>query len=377
MDTEGDRGYQRWAGIHGLPLPIYGQHGTASFLPWNRIYLLRFEEALRGFEPGVVLPWWDWTASDAIPAAFAAKEVDGRPNPLYGSRIDVNRSGESTEANPSETSREPGSSDWLPGGALVDEALESSGFDEFAGRLEQIHNGLHVWLGGTHATIAYAFYDPFCWVYQASVDRIWWLWQDRHPNAALDDVLGKRELKPFEMTVAEVWGAARLGYAYAESHAGTTSVFLAGASGDRPSTADQLNFSDYAQAFAEIIASEDTTPPLTIGIYGSWGIGKSSLLEMIADQFEEPDAGATTVYVVDFNAWEYNSSEAIWPALVRRVMEEMERRSHWGKGARLWDTLKRNADREWRRRRTPLAVAFVLSLLMAVLVAVELEFDSS
>ena len=27
MATEGDRGYSRWAGIHGLPLPIYGRHG--------------------------------------------------------------------------------------------------------------------------------------------------------------------------------------------------------------------------------------------------------------------------------------------------------------------------------------------------------------
>jgi len=42
-----DRGFSHWAGIHGLPLPMYCQHGTRLFLPWHRAYLYSFELALR------------------------------------------------------------------------------------------------------------------------------------------------------------------------------------------------------------------------------------------------------------------------------------------------------------------------------------------
>jgi len=31
-----DRGYAFYAGLHGLPLPEYCQHGTLMFLPWHR-----------------------------------------------------------------------------------------------------------------------------------------------------------------------------------------------------------------------------------------------------------------------------------------------------------------------------------------------------
>jgi tyrosinase len=45
-----DRGYQYFAGIHGLPLPAwcdrYG-HGKPTLLHWHRAYLYRFERALQ------------------------------------------------------------------------------------------------------------------------------------------------------------------------------------------------------------------------------------------------------------------------------------------------------------------------------------------
>lgn len=375
MKVNDARGYQHWAGIYGGPLPSFGRHGLPAFLPWNRIYLARFEEALRGFEPGVALPWWDWIGNGGIPEAFTAPEIEGRPNPLHHSSIDSSGWDATDDSPPSETSRMPSSPSLLPDHAQVDRTLALDDFESFSSQLESIHNTLHIWVGGTNGNRRYAFYDPFCWVYQASIDRIWWLWQDGHPESRPPGGLDNEKLAPFDASVADTWDASQLGYAYADPPTKALSVFVAGASSDRPSVADQLKFTDYAQAFAEIIASDDTEPPLTIGIYGSWGIGKSSLLEMIAGQFENPEAGPTPVHVVEFNAWEYNSSEKIWPALVRRVMEEMERRAQWTRRARLWDTLKRNVGREWRRRRAPLAVAVLSVLAVAVVAAVELALS--
>ncbi len=60
-----DRGYQAWAGIHGLPLPTACTHNSPLFLPWHRAYLYFFEKALQDRVPGVTLPWWNWTMRHA------------------------------------------------------------------------------------------------------------------------------------------------------------------------------------------------------------------------------------------------------------------------------------------------------------------------
>src|SRR4051812_1929914 len=45
-----------------------GQVGTQRFLAWHRDYLLKFEDALRPFEPAFLVPYWDWTSDRAFPA---------------------------------------------------------------------------------------------------------------------------------------------------------------------------------------------------------------------------------------------------------------------------------------------------------------------
>ncbi len=37
------------------------QHGWERFLPWHRIYLYEFEQALQDHCPDVTMPYWDWT----------------------------------------------------------------------------------------------------------------------------------------------------------------------------------------------------------------------------------------------------------------------------------------------------------------------------
>src|SRR6266566_7754578 len=81
-----DRGYQAWAGIHGLPVPVSCTHHTHLFLPWHRAYLYLFEKALQDQVPGVTLPWWDWTThhAEGIPLAYSHAHTPGAahaPNP--------------------------------------------------------------------------------------------------------------------------------------------------------------------------------------------------------------------------------------------------------------------------------------------------------
>ena len=54
------RSYNAWAQMHGDQCP----HGWSTFLPWHRMYLVEFEQALRDAGvPTVTRPYWDWTQS--------------------------------------------------------------------------------------------------------------------------------------------------------------------------------------------------------------------------------------------------------------------------------------------------------------------------
>lgn len=213
-----DRGYQAWAGIHGLPLPISCTHHNELFLPWHRAYLYLFEKALQDQVPGVTLPWWDWTAGHAegIPDAYARRSGGGRKNSLFDSPIQP-----SGRANPRQarTTRSPGPPGALPEAGEVSEILENRDFLTFQTQLESVHDGVHVWVGGTMGDIATAAYDPLFWAHHCMIDRLWYLWQLDHPGAGIPARLRDRALAPFPLTVRDTLDVARLGYDYAASTA--------------------------------------------------------------------------------------------------------------------------------------------------------------
>jgi len=55
---------------------------------------------------------------------------------------------------------------------------------------------------------------------------------------------------------------------------------------DQPADEDQLNFAPYAKTLADIIADGSVQTPLTVGIFGSWGSGKTSLMTMIKKRLD-------------------------------------------------------------------------------------------
>ncbi len=70
----------------------------------------------------------------------------------------------------------------------------------------------------------------------------------------------------------------------------------------QPEDKDTLKASDYADALAQFIKNADT--PVTIGIQGGWGSGKTSLITVLQHQLEnDPSHRAICVLV---NAWEHS-----------------------------------------------------------------------
>ncbi len=97
---------------------------------------------------------------------------------------------------------------------------------------------------------------------------------------------------------------------------------------DRPAEVDALGFAPYRDTLVDIAAGPDTHTPLTIGIFGTWGAGKTSLMSMVKAHIDE--RGLPRYRTVWFNAWKYNKEEALWRALILRVLDALRPRKEDG-----------------------------------------------
>jgi tyrosinase len=235
-DLRDDRGYAYYAGLHGLPLPTYCEHGTLLFLPWHRAYLYFLERALTDAlrrarddqTVAVSLPWWDWTSPAAhaggLPAAYLAQPGPA-DNPLAAGPVTLDDAdlvlvrdrlpGAITDGPNPVTVRDPDVPDELPRAQTVTRALNSTTFRDFSTVLEGIHNGVHAWVGGAMSAVPIAAYDPVFWAHHSMIDRLWYLWQISprgvNPPAGLLD----RALAPWPVTVRQILDISTLGYEYA------------------------------------------------------------------------------------------------------------------------------------------------------------------
>ncbi len=71
---------------------------------------------------------------------------------------------------------------------------------------------------------------------------------------------------------------------------------------DMPATEPGLGFDEYAEAFRGII--QDSAPRFSVGIFGGWGSGKSTLMDRIRGRLD-PDR----CIAVEFSAWRYEKEE--------------------------------------------------------------------
>ena len=91
---------------------------------------------------------------------------------------------------------------------------------------------------------------------------------------------------------------------------------------DTEATVDLLNFTATANAVAAMIRSSEEDP-LSIGVFGDWGSGKSSLIRMIKNSLANSEGGGNYLFV-DFNAWLYQGFDDAKMALLQRVYDELE-----------------------------------------------------
>jgi tyrosinase len=122
------------------------------------------------------------------------------------------------------TSRSPGSAvpdvPALPYAASYADAMGKTSFRDFTAALEQIHNDVHVWVGGTMSDISYAAYDPVFFAHHTMIDRAWRIWQHANPGALPPAAILDKPFPrggPPGLTPRDVLDVTTLGYDYAVS----------------------------------------------------------------------------------------------------------------------------------------------------------------
>ena len=99
---------------------------------------------------------------------------------------------------------------------------------------------------------------------------------------------------------------------------------------DNETEKDFLNFTGVADTVAEII-TQAAGRPTSIGISGSWGAGKSSMIKFVRTALAEKDQSDPEQFIyVEFNAWLYQGYDdaraALLEVIATKLNEEAERR---------------------------------------------------
>jgi hypothetical protein len=131
--------------------------------------------------------------------------------------------------------------------------------------------------------------------------------------------------------------------------------------GDGLRDRDLLGIGPSVRAFASLFASRELVPPLSVGLFGDWGSGKSFFMRQLRERVEKVSAtaralcqaGRPTVLLgdivqIEFNAWHY-AEVNLWASLVTHIFDTLNR--HFSPQEDLqqrWEALLRRLDEATR-----------------------------
>lgn len=88
---------------------------------------------------------------------------------------------------------------------------------------------------------------------------------------------------------------------------------------DNETESDFLNFGSVAKTVSQVVEDADGKP-VSIGVSGAWGIGKSSMIKLIQNELKKSGTPENNKYVfVEFNAWLYQGYDDARAALIEVV----------------------------------------------------------
>jgi hypothetical protein len=94
-----------------------------------------------------------------------------------------------------------------------------------------------------------------------------------------------------------------------------------------PLTEDRLGVGTYVSMLATVIARRDTPLPLSVGLFGEWGSGKSYFMGLLRDKIQTLSDSGDEAYwreivPITFNAWHYADTN-LWASLGNEIFEQL------------------------------------------------------
>ena len=109
---------------------------------------------------------------------------------------------------------------------------------------------------------------------------------------------------------------------------------------DIETTNDYLHFSVVSSTVADLI-NESGDNPISIGVSGNWGSGKSSMVKMIGEDLKKKNSAEENTFIfLEFNAWLYqgydDAKTALLQSVAKKLSEEMKKKHIPDKDKTLW-----------------------------------------
>lgn len=105
---------------------------------------------------------------------------------------------------------------------------------------------------------------------------------------------------------------------------------------DNPADRDLLGLDAIALAATDVVCAENPEP-ITVGLHGPWGSGKSSLLGYVRAALQQRN----TTLVIDVNPWEFDGREDVRGTVIATVLDELSNHSEAGVAEKLKSLVKR------------------------------------
>lgn len=143
------------------------------FLPWHRMYVLRFERIIRKLtnQPTFTLPYWNYSAAGSTHGILPAPFRTTTSSLFVSNRIAAVNAGKAIDASSP--------------GALATTALSQCSYNPqgavqgFCQALDSsLHGNVHVLIGDSKnmGSVPWAARDPIFWLHHCNIDRLWASW---------------------------------------------------------------------------------------------------------------------------------------------------------------------------------------------------------